>query len=119
MSTEAVGQAAWLRTNPTDEFGMIPAAAQPPVFPETEELFRGISTRAATGFAAEVVAVCSAIAGEGKTTVGIGLAVAIAQDFPDRRVLLVETDLERPVLADDFGTEPSPGLVDCLVDDQP
>jgi Mrp family chromosome partitioning ATPase len=40
-----------------------------------------------------VIGVCSAISGEGKTTVAVGLAVTIAQDFPERRVLLVETDL--------------------------
>jgi receptor protein-tyrosine kinase len=66
-----------------------------------------------------VIAVCSAIAGEGKTTIGIGLAVTIAQDFPDRRVLVVETDLQRPVLAEDFGVDSSPGLVDCLVAEAP
>ena len=36
-----------------------------------------------TGFTSEVLAVCSAIAGEGKSTVAVGIAVAIAQDFPD------------------------------------
>jgi capsular exopolysaccharide synthesis family protein len=62
---------------------------------------------------------CVAVAGEGKTTVGIGLAVTIAQDFPDRRVLLVETDLQHPVLADDFDTHARPGLVDCLISGEP
>jgi Mrp family chromosome partitioning ATPase len=83
-----------------------------------EELFRGIYTRAGTG-ASEILAVCSAIAGEGKTTISLGLGVTIAQDFPERRVLLVETDFQRPVLAKDFGFEPSPGLVDCLLNDRP
>ncbi len=55
------------------------------IFPDGDELFRGIYTRAGTGFASDVLAVCSAIAGEGRTTVGVGLAVTIAQDFPDRR----------------------------------
>jgi capsular exopolysaccharide synthesis family protein len=87
--------------------------------PGGDDLFRTIYTRAGTGFASEVVAVCSAIVGEGKTTVGIGLAVTIAQDFPYRRVLLVETDLQRPVLADDFGTHLSPGLIDCLINGEP
>src|SRR5579872_3321943 len=107
--------ARWLQTNP----GAGALATRSPrewVFPEGDELFRGIYTRAAAGFgAAEVVAVASAIAGEGKTTVGVGMAVTLAQDFPDRRVLLVETDLHKPVLADDFEVEPSPGLVDCLL----
>src|SRR5205807_10597245 len=36
-----------------------------PVFLETDELFRSIYTRAGTGFAPELIAICSAIAGEG------------------------------------------------------
>jgi capsular exopolysaccharide synthesis family protein len=84
-------------------------------FAESEELFRGIYTRAGTGFASEVLGVCSAVIGEGKTTVSLGLAVTIARDFPERRVLLVETDLQRPVLSDDFGIDASPGLLDCLL----
>jgi capsular exopolysaccharide synthesis family protein len=110
----------WLKTNPG-------AASVPPLteasndwpFEETDELFRSIYTRAGAGFAAEVLAVCSAVAGEGKTTIGVGLAVTIARDFPERRVLLVETDLQRPVLSEDFGMEPTPGLIDCLTDTAP
>ena len=86
--------------------------------PGADELFRGIYTRAGTD-APESVAVCSAIAGEGKTTISLGLGVTIAQDFPERRVVVVETDLQRPVLARDFDVEPNPGLVDCLLNDQP
>jgi capsular exopolysaccharide synthesis family protein len=88
-------------------------------FEGADEIFRAIYTRAGAGFTSEVLAICSAIAGEGKTTVGMGLAVAIAQDFPDRRVLFVETDAQRPVLAEDFGVEASPGLIDCIVADEP
>jgi Mrp family chromosome partitioning ATPase len=47
------------------------------------------------------------------------MAVTLAQDFPSRRVLLVETDPQRAVLAEDFGVEPSPGLMHCLVDELP
>src|SRR3954469_25976555 len=53
------------------------------------ELFRGIYTRAGID-ASQLIAVSSAIDGEGKTTLSLGLAATIAQDFPDRRVLLVE-----------------------------
>jgi len=63
--------------------------------------------------------VCSAVQGEGKTTMCLGLATAIAQDLPDRRVVIVETDLWRAVLARDFGLPTAPGLVDCLLDRQP
>jgi Mrp family chromosome partitioning ATPase len=34
-------------------------------------------------------------------------------------VLLVETDVERPVLSDDFAIASSPGLLDCLTDNEP
>ncbi len=84
-----------------------------PIFPEAEEMFRGIYTRAGLT-APGVVAVTSAIAGEGKTTVALGLAVMVAQDFPERRVLLAEADLRHPVLATDFDVESSPGLAEAL-----
>jgi capsular exopolysaccharide synthesis family protein len=89
-----------------------------PLIPGADELFRSLYT----GFdvaGGTSIAVCSAISGEGKTTISLGLAVTIAQDLPDRRVVVVETDLWRPVLAADFGLDPDPGLVDCLLDRQP
>jgi capsular exopolysaccharide synthesis family protein len=89
------------------------------LFSGADELFRNLYTRAGIGFTSEVLAVSSAIAGEGKTTVSLGLAVTVAQDYPERRVLLVETDFQRPTLADDFGVEPTPGLVDCILGDEP
>ena len=110
---------AWLHKNSTGG-ALATKSTREWQFPEGDELFRGIYTRAAIGFGpAEVVAVSSAISGEGKTTVGIGLAVTLAQDFPERRVLLVETDLQKPVLAEDFQVEASPGLLDCLVFGEP
>jgi len=111
----------WLRTSHPGG-GLASVSVDAPAewaFSEADELFRGIYTRAGTGFASEVLAVSSAVAGEGKTTVGVGLAVAIAQDFPNRRVLLVETDAQRPVLSQDFGIDPTPGLIDCLINGEP
>jgi len=89
------------------------------LFGGADELFRGLYTRAGIGFASEVLMVSSAVAGEGKTSVGLGLAVTVAQDYPDRRVVLVETDVQRPALATDFGAEPTPGLVDCILGSEP
>jgi Mrp family chromosome partitioning ATPase len=60
------------------------------------------------------LAICSAVNGEGKTTVSLGLAIAIAQDFPGRRILLAETDFERPQLADDFALPTTPGFAEYL-----
>jgi len=85
--------------------------------PGTDEIFRAIYTRAGGG-GAEVLAVSSAIGGEGRTTVALGLAETMAQDFPERRVLLVETDFQNPVLAADFDVAPNPGLIECLLEGQ-
>jgi capsular exopolysaccharide synthesis family protein len=88
------------------------------LIPGADELFRSLYTSfevmQGTSFA-----VCSAVSGEGKTTISLGLALAIAQDLPDRRVVVVETDLWRPVLAKDFGIDATPGLVDTLLERVP
>src|SRR5207237_6734774 len=97
------------------EAALVVRQERPPVLPGADEIFRGIYTRAGLGATPEVISVCSAILGEGKSTVALGLAVAIAQDFPDRRVLLAETDLHNPVLARDFDLEQGPGLTECLL----
>jgi Mrp family chromosome partitioning ATPase len=89
------------------------------LFSGVDEYFRGIYTRAGLGFSSEVLAVCSAVGGEGKTTLSIGLGVTLAQDFPESRILIVETDVNKPVLAADFDVEPAPGLIDCVHDGSP
>src|SRR5215469_2699161 len=89
------------------------------LFGGADEIFRGLYTRAGIGFASEVLMISSAVAGEGKTSVSLGLAVTVAQDYPDRRVVLVETDVHRPALATDFDVEATPGLVDCLLGGHP
>jgi capsular exopolysaccharide synthesis family protein len=95
-----------------------PDEPRPWLFPGADELYRSIYT--AVSFApSDVLAVTSAISGEGKTTTAVGLAVTAAQDAPDRKVLLVEADLDRPVMAGDFAVDASPGLVDCLFSDEP
>jgi protein-tyrosine kinase len=87
------------------------------MLPETDELFRAIYTRAGLGFQPEVVAVASALAREGRSTLSLAMAVTLAQDFPDQTVVLVETDAARPSLAADFSLSASPGLIDCLAGD--
>jgi capsular exopolysaccharide synthesis family protein len=83
-----------------------------------DELYRGVYTRAGLGRSGSV-AICSAVAGDGKTTTSIGIALTLAQDYPERRIALIETDLLRPVIAEDFGLEPRPGLIECLVEQIP
>ena len=66
----------------------------------------------------KVLAVTSATVGDGKTTTSINLAAMMAQS-PSTRVLLVDTDLRRPLVAANLGLEESgPGLAGALVDDR-
>jgi non-specific protein-tyrosine kinase len=58
--------------------------------------------------------VTSPLIGDGKTTTSANLALTMAQEF-QQRVVLVEADLRRPMLAGLFGVRPEPGLVDVLV----
>jgi Mrp family chromosome partitioning ATPase len=96
-----------------------PEVAPAPLLAGADEVFRGIYTRAGLGIANEVLTVTSALAGEGRTTLSLGLAVTLAQDFPERRVVVVETAFEQPVLANDFAVDPWPGLLECVVGEQP
>jgi len=84
--------------------------------PAETEQFRVLCTRLrrVTGSdgrgPARVVAVTSAVEGEGKTLSSVNLAAALARDFL-HRVLLIEADLRRPTLS---RRQPSlAGLVEC------
>jgi capsular exopolysaccharide synthesis family protein len=116
--THEEGRSDWLRRSEGQPLA-VAETNRDWLFPGVDEVFRGIYTRAGLGFASEVIAVCSSIAGEGKTTVSVGLGVTLAQDFPDSRILLVETDMRSPVLASDFDVAPTPGLVDCMFSGAP
>ncbi|KPJ54334.1 hypothetical protein AMJ39_00920 [candidate division TA06 bacterium DG_24] len=57
--------------------------------------------------------VTSALPREGKSTIATNLGVAIA--ISGRKVILVESDLRRPVLHETFGVEKIPGITDVLL----
>ncbi|WP_428965386.1 tyrosine-protein kinase domain-containing protein [Micromonospora fluostatini] len=64
---------------------------------------------------ARVIAVTSALQGEGKTTTSCNLAIALAE--AGWRVALVDADLRRPKVAEYLNLESSVGLTDVLVGD--
>ncbi len=60
-----------------------------------------------------VIAVCSALEGEGKTTVAVSLAEMLSDQF-SRQTLLVDANLNQPQIHSLLDTHASPGLKDCL-----
>ncbi|MCI0663722.1 MAG: CpsD/CapB family tyrosine-protein kinase [Acidobacteria bacterium] len=61
----------------------------------------------------QVVVVTSALAGEGKTSTVLNLALAIAQS-KEKRILLIDGDLRRPNVASFLGLQPKTGLGEIL-----
>jgi len=61
----------------------------------------------------KVIAVTSALPGEGKTSVAINLAAVLAES--GAKVCLVETDLRRPTAARALGLIADAGLTTCLI----
>jgi Mrp family chromosome partitioning ATPase len=59
------------------------------------------------------LALTSALPGEGKSTLSVGLASALGRE-PGRRILLVEADLRRPSLTKTLGLPPAVGLGEWL-----
>lgn len=59
------------------------------------------------------IALSSALPGEGKSTVSLGLVAALARER-GQRVLLVEADLRRPSISVTLGLDPAPGLSEWL-----
>jgi protein-tyrosine kinase len=62
-----------------------------------------------------VIVVTSCVSGEGKSLTSLNLAVSIAEEV-DRSVLLIDTDMRRPSLAEYLGISVQKGLSDCLRD---
>ncbi len=60
-----------------------------------------------------VLAVTSAVSGEGKSSTARAVAIATARDHR-RDVLLLECDLLSPNISDDFGAAEGPGLTEIL-----
>lgn len=66
-----------------------------------------------TGETVQVIGVCSAEKGEGKTTIALGLATALARRVASE-ILLLEGDITSPTMAIDLHRETEQGLTECL-----
>jgi Mrp family chromosome partitioning ATPase len=64
-----------------------------------------------------LVAITSALAGDGKTYTAFNLASSFARE-PDQLTVLIDGDLPKHQLTNHLGLESSPGLSDCLVEDR-
>lgn len=62
----------------------------------------------------KVVAISSALPGEGKTVTAVNLALTAARANLDRRILLVDADLRRSQIAMVLGFKSKPGLSELL-----
>jgi exopolysaccharide/PEP-CTERM locus tyrosine autokinase len=67
----------------------------------------------ARGSTRRVIAVASALAGEGKTFSAFNLALSLSMER-DTNVLLIDGDVARPTLTRVLGVERAPGLLDLL-----
>jgi capsular exopolysaccharide synthesis family protein len=82
---------------------------------EEIRLLRAKLQRICKARALSCIALSSALPGEGKSTVAVGLAAALAREAKGR-VLLVEADLRRPTISEALGLAPAPGLSEWLND---
>ena len=92
-----------------------------PEFEEAETSFKILRTQVEQRLAGKgwnALAVSSPSAGDGKTTIAINLAIALAQEM-HRTVLLVDLDFRNPNVHIRFDCEIHRGLVDYLLEDVP
>ncbi|MBV8941033.1 MAG: CpsD/CapB family tyrosine-protein kinase [Solirubrobacterales bacterium] len=90
-----------------------------PGMPEFEpyRILAGAVTLSPAGSGVRSVLITSAVAGEGKTTVAVGLAMALAND--GHSVTLVELDHHRPSLEDHFPLHGDDGLATAVLKREP
>jgi protein-tyrosine kinase len=65
----------------------------------------------------KVVALTSALPGEGKTVTTVNLALAAARANPDRSILLIDADLRRSQVGEYLGIRSRPGLAELVAGD--
>ncbi len=83
------------------------------VIGEELRLLRARVRKLSEGRGVRCLALTSALPHEGKSTISIGLAAAVARE-PGKRVLLVEADVRRPTISDSLGLPGATGLAEWL-----
>lgn len=81
-----------------------------------QEAYKSLRTNvmfALPGNECKCIGVTSAVAGEGKSTTAVNLAISLAQI--GKRVILIDCDLRLPTVHSKLGIRPSPGLSDFLI----
>jgi capsular exopolysaccharide synthesis family protein len=62
---------------------------------------------------AKILAMTSSLAGEGKTTVALGLAITLARDYLEETIL-IDGDVRNPEVSTRMGLQDEPGLINVL-----
>jgi succinoglycan biosynthesis transport protein ExoP len=103
-------------SSPTAKDKRKPVFLTEPTSPYSEALraLRSSLLIASGSIPPQVILITSGSPGEGKSTLAMNLALALAQF--NREVLLVEIDLRRPVLSESFGLSRTEGLSRVLSD---
>lgn len=81
-----------------------------------QEAYKSLRTNvmfALPGRDCKCIGVTSSVAGEGKSTTAVNLAISLAQI--GKRVLLIDCDLRLPTVSSKLGIRPTPGLCDFLI----
>jgi capsular exopolysaccharide synthesis family protein len=95
------------------------ATANSPIFETVADRYRQIAARCLDTnrpAKSQSIAISSATIGDGTSSVAIGIAIAAARNIGND-VLILETDMQRPQLAQDFGHDVMLGLSDYLSSD--
>ncbi|MGV8048765.1 MAG: GumC family protein [Anaerolineaceae bacterium] len=96
--------------------------SEPQSFPAIQESFRTLKTSICPAnpfLAGKLLMVTGSDNRAGTSTAAFNLALVLAWDFLDQRILLVDTNMATPSLHEVFGKEMQPGLMNYLTEDQP